>query len=60
MNSHQVSVAAESYTATLFAWAGFDISVQYGANQPEYDLVVDPMKRCLKFQLKVAKMVAGV
>ncbi|WP_281250365.1 hypothetical protein [Virgibacillus siamensis] len=33
MNSHQVSVAAGSYTATLFAWAGFDVSVQYASSQ---------------------------
>lgn len=55
MNSHQVSVAAESYTATLFAWVGFDISVQYGANQPEYDLVVVCGEKMLKVSVKVSK-----
>lgn len=55
MNSHQVSVAAESYTATLFAWAGFDISVQYGANQPEYDLVVVCGEKMLKVSVKGSK-----
>jgi len=39
MNSHQVSVAAESFAASIFAQAGFDVLVQYGANQPDYDLV---------------------
>lgn len=52
MNSHQVSVAAESLTATFFAWAGFDISVQYGANQPEYDLVVVCNEKMLKVSVK--------
>lgn len=52
MNSHQVSVAAESITATLFAWAGFDISVQYGANQPEYDLVVVSGDKLIKVSVK--------
>lgn len=55
MNSHQVSVAAESYTATLFAWVGFDISVQYGANQPEYDLVVVNEEKMLKVSVKGSK-----
>lgn len=38
--SWHVSVAAESITAALFAQCGYDVSVQYGANQPEYDLMV--------------------
>jgi hypothetical protein len=52
VNSHQVSVAAESITATLFAWAGYDVSVQYGANQPEYDLVVVQGAKMLKVSVK--------
>lgn len=52
MNYHQVSVAAESFTAALFAWAGFDISVQYGPNQPEYDLVVVRGPQMLKVSVK--------
>lgn len=52
MNYHQVSVAAESFTAALFAWSGFDISVQYGANQPEYDLVVVKGEKMLKVSVK--------
>jgi hypothetical protein len=35
-----VAVAAEAVAAALFARCGVDVSVQYGANQPEYDLVV--------------------
>ena len=52
MNAHQVSVAAESITAALFAWAGFMVSVQYGANQPEYDLVVVSGENMLKVSVK--------
>lgn len=53
--SGECSVVGESYTATLFAWAGFDISVQYGANQPEYDLVLVCRKKMLKVSVKGSK-----
>ena len=38
--SWHVAVAAEAIAAGLFARCGYDVSVQYGANQPEYDLIV--------------------
>ena len=47
-----VSVAAESITAALFAQCGYDVSVQYGANQPEYDLMVAKGERLLKISVK--------
>jgi len=40
MNQFHVAVAAEAFAAALFAQAEFDVSVQYGANQPEYDLMI--------------------
>jgi hypothetical protein len=40
ISQYHVAVAAEAFAAGLFAQAGFDVSVQYGANQPGYDLVV--------------------
>jgi hypothetical protein len=40
MTKHQVSVAAEAFAAGVFAQAGLSVFVQYGANQPGYDLVV--------------------
>jgi len=40
-SSWHVATAAEAVVAAQFARLGFDISVQYGANQPEYDLMVD-------------------
>jgi hypothetical protein len=50
--SWHVSVAAESITAALFAQCGYDVSVQYGANQPEYDLMVAKGERVLKISVK--------
>ena len=40
MNKHQVGVAAEAFAAAVFAQAGLSVFVQYGANQPGYDLIV--------------------
>lgn len=40
VSSRHIGVAAEAAAAALFARAGFDVSVQYGANQPEYDLII--------------------
>jgi Holliday junction resolvase-like predicted endonuclease len=38
--------------AALFARHGFDVSVQYGANQPEYDLIVARGDDLLKVSVK--------
>jgi|TARA_B100001971_G_C17796869_1_gene337375 hypothetical protein len=35
-----VGVAAEAFAAGLLAYAECDVSVQYGANQPGYDLII--------------------
>jgi hypothetical protein len=40
MTPYHVKVAAEAFAAGLFAQAGCDVSVQYGADQPQYDLIV--------------------
>jgi hypothetical protein len=50
--SWQVAVAAEAIAAAQFARCGFDVSVQYGANQPEYDLIVAKGDRMLKVSVK--------
>jgi hypothetical protein len=47
-----VAVAAEAFAAARFARCGLDVSVQYGANQPEYDLVVGRNERMLKVSVK--------
>ncbi|GIO32831.1 hypothetical protein J2TS6_39720 [Paenibacillus albilobatus] len=36
----------------MFAWCDFDVSVQYGANQPEYDIVIVQGDRMLKVSVK--------
>jgi len=50
--SWHVAVAAEAMAAALFARCGYDVSVQYGANQPEYDLIVAGGERLLKVSVK--------
>jgi Holliday junction resolvase-like predicted endonuclease len=53
--SWQVATAAEAFAAAQFARCGWDISVQYGANQPEYDLVAVDGERILKVSVKGSK-----
>ena len=48
MTSYHVKVAAEAFAAGMFAQAGYDVSVQYGADQPEYDLIVAKGDRFMK------------
>lgn len=50
-----VGVAAEAVAASLFARCGLDVSVQYGANQPEYDLLVARGDDVLKVSVKGSK-----
>jgi hypothetical protein len=52
MSQFHVGVAAEAVAAALFARCGYDVSVQYGANQPEYDLAVVRGERMLKISVK--------
>jgi Holliday junction resolvase-like predicted endonuclease len=54
-NSWQVATAAEAFAAAQFARCGWDVSVQYGANQPEYDLVAVDGDRVLKVSVKGSK-----
>lgn len=51
----QVATAAEAFAAAQFARLGWDVSVQYGANQPEYDLVAVDGNRVLKVSVKGSK-----
>ena len=53
--SWQVATAAEAFAAAQFARLGWDVSVQYGANQPEYDLVAVDGNRVLKVSVKGSK-----
>jgi Holliday junction resolvase-like predicted endonuclease len=52
ISSWHVGVAAEAFAAALFARAGLDVSVQYGADQPEYDLMVAKEDHVLKVSVK--------
>lgn len=54
-NSWQVATAGEAFAAAQFARCGWDVSVQYGANQPEYDLVAVDGDRILKVSVKGSK-----
>jgi Holliday junction resolvase-like predicted endonuclease len=53
--SWHVGVAAEAIVAGQFARIGYDVSVQYGANQPEYDLIVSRNEQLLKVSVKGSK-----
>lgn len=52
MSQWHVGVAAEAIAAAQFARIGLDVSVQYGANQPEYDLIVVRREQMLKVSVK--------
>lgn len=52
MTPRQCEIAAESYTASLLAQCGYDVLVQYGANQPHYDLVAVQDSRFLPVSVK--------
>jgi hypothetical protein len=42
----------EAIAAAQFARCGFDVSVEYGADQPKYDLIVAKGHRLLKVSVK--------
>ena len=52
MTRRQCEIAAEAYAASLLARSGYDVSVQYGANQPGYDLVAVKDNRILLVSVK--------
>ncbi len=52
MATWHVSTAAEAIAAAQFARCGYDVSVQYGANQPEYDLMIADGDKMLKISVK--------
>lgn len=54
-NSWQVATAAEAFAAAQFARCGWDVSIQYGANQPEYDLVAVDGEKMIKVSVKGSK-----
>ncbi|MGE3495019.1 MAG: hypothetical protein AB7N73_10005 [Gemmatimonadales bacterium] len=54
-SSWHVGVAAEAIAAAQFARCGIDVSVQYGADQPEYDLTVEHDDLMMKVSVKGSK-----
>ena len=52
MASFHVGVSAEAFAAGFFAQVGCDVLVQYGANQPNYDLVATRGRRIIKISVK--------
>jgi Holliday junction resolvase-like predicted endonuclease len=52
MEKYHVAIAAEALAAAALARAGYEVSVQYGANQPGYDLVAVKGRRMLKVNVK--------
>jgi hypothetical protein len=52
MTPRQCEIAAEAYAACILARAGYDVLVQYGANQPHYDLVAVKDLRMLPISVK--------
>ena len=52
ISSWHVGVSAEAYAAAIFARYGYDVSVQYGANQPEYDLIATSGDLMMKISVK--------
>ena len=55
VKSWHIGVAAEAMAAAQFARYGYFVSVQYGANQPEYDLMVELEDKILKISVKGSK-----
>ena len=51
-SSYHVGVSAEAFVAAQFARYEYDVSVQYGANQPEYDLMASKGDLLLKISVK--------
>jgi Holliday junction resolvase-like predicted endonuclease len=52
VNQWHVATAAEAIAAAQFARCGWDVSVQYGANQPEYDIIAVRKPHILKVSVK--------
>lgn len=45
-------MAAEAIAAAQFARCGYDVSIQYGADQPEYDHIIAKANHLLKVSVK--------
>jgi len=52
LDPYHVKIAAEAFAAGLLAQTGCDVLVQYGADQPEYDLVASKRRRSIRISVK--------
>ncbi len=52
MTPYQVAIATEAVAASVLAHAGCDVSIQYGANQPGYDVIATKGQHALKVSVK--------
>lgn len=52
LSQYHVKVATEAFAAAMFARCGYDVSVQYAGNQPEYDLIIAKDDKMLKVSVK--------
>jgi hypothetical protein len=52
MTQYQVNVAAEAYAAVVMSQAGYDVAMQYGTTQPDWDLMATKETRTLKISVK--------
>lgn len=52
ISSWHIGISAEAFVAAQLARFGIDVSVQYGPNQPEYDLIATCGDQMLKISVK--------
>ncbi len=52
MTPYQVNVAAEAFAAVVMSQAGYDVAMQYGTTQPDWDIKASKGHRSLTLQVK--------
>ncbi|HQR99195.1 MULTISPECIES: hypothetical protein [unclassified Polaromonas] len=52
LTPYQVNVAAEAFTCVVMSQAGYDVAMQYGTTQPDWDILATKGSRTLKLQVK--------
>ncbi len=52
ISQYHIGVSAEAFAAGLLAYGGCDVSVQYGANQPVYDLIAVKANKTIRISVK--------
>lgn len=52
MTPYQVNVGAEAFAAVVLSQAGYDVAMQHGTTQPDWDILATKGARTLKLQVK--------